>query len=116
LRDEVDIAKSALGQVNVMITGIESMDDPFEYADSLDCLKDSKRILGWNIMGLNQRFEDIEGESRTFEGICTSRMQQSTQMKVFPTARRLEIPLSRVCTAIEEMMKKLPVKDRWQLH
>nr|GFC80287.1 hypothetical protein [Tanacetum cinerariifolium] len=22
----------------------------------------------------------------------------------------------RVCTAIEEMMKKLPVKDRWQLH
>nr|GFA29440.1 hypothetical protein [Tanacetum cinerariifolium] len=28
-----------------------------------------------------------------------------------PTARRMEIPLPRVCTA---MMKKLPVKDRWQ--
>nr|GEY26755.1 reverse transcriptase domain-containing protein [Tanacetum cinerariifolium] len=30
-----------------------------------------------------------------------------------PTARRIEIPLPGVCTAI---MKKLPVKDRWQLH
>nr|GFD50873.1 hypothetical protein [Tanacetum cinerariifolium] len=28
-----------------------------------------------------------------------------------PTARRMEIPLPGVCTA---MMKKLPVKDRWQ--
>nr|GFA73559.1 putative ribonuclease H-like domain-containing protein [Tanacetum cinerariifolium] len=31
-----------------------------------------------------------------------------------PTARSLEISLPGVCTAIEEMMKKLPVKDRWQ--
>nr|GEU98358.1 retrovirus-related Pol polyprotein from transposon TNT 1-94 [Tanacetum cinerariifolium] len=30
-----------------------------------------------------------------------------------PTARRMEIPLPGVCTA---MMKKLPVKDKWQLH
>nr|GEX82862.1 integrase, catalytic region, zinc finger, CCHC-type, peptidase aspartic, catalytic [Tanacetum cinerariifolium] len=30
-----------------------------------------------------------------------------------PTARRIEIPLPGVCTA---MMKKMPVKDRWQLH
>nr|GFB67969.1 hypothetical protein [Tanacetum cinerariifolium] len=37
-------------------------------------------------------------------------------VKVVPTARRLEMPLSGVCTTIEEMMKKLPVKDRWQLH
>nr|GEW15815.1 hypothetical protein [Tanacetum cinerariifolium] len=36
-------------------------------------------------------------------------------VKVVPTARRLEMPLLGVCTAIEEMMKKLPVKDRWQL-
>nr|GFB21932.1 hypothetical protein [Tanacetum cinerariifolium] len=33
-----------------------------------------------------------------------------------PTARRLEMPLPEVCTAIEKMMKKLSVKDRWQLH
>ncbi|GJU68793.1 endonuclease [Tanacetum coccineum] len=46
LRDEVDVAKSALGQVNAMIAEMEAMDDPFEYADSLGCLKDSKRILG----------------------------------------------------------------------
>nr|GEW49417.1 hypothetical protein [Tanacetum cinerariifolium] len=37
-------------------------------------------------------------------------------VKDVPTARRLEIPLPGVYTAIEEMMKKLPVKDRWQLH
>nr|GEV20690.1 hypothetical protein [Tanacetum cinerariifolium] len=37
-------------------------------------------------------------------------------VKVVPTARRLEMPLPGVCTTIEEMMKKLPVKDRWQLH
>nr|GEY82999.1 hypothetical protein [Tanacetum cinerariifolium] len=37
-------------------------------------------------------------------------------VNVVPTARRLEMPLPGVCTAIEEMMKKLPVKDRWQLH
>nr|GEY61543.1 hypothetical protein [Tanacetum cinerariifolium] len=37
-------------------------------------------------------------------------------VKVVPTARRLEMPLPGVCTIIEEMMKKLPVKDRWQLH
>nr|GEY20805.1 ribonuclease H-like domain-containing protein [Tanacetum cinerariifolium] len=35
-------------------------------------------------------------------------------VKVVPTARRLEMPLPEVCTVIEEMMKKLPVKDRWQ--
>nr|GFA43291.1 hypothetical protein [Tanacetum cinerariifolium] len=37
-------------------------------------------------------------------------------VKVVPTARRLKMPMSGVCTAIEEMMKKLPVKDRWQSH
>nr|GFB21283.1 hypothetical protein [Tanacetum cinerariifolium] len=30
--------------------------------------------------------------------------------------RILEMPLPEVCTVIEEMMKQLPVKDRWQLH
>nr|GEX12953.1 Gag-Pol polyprotein [Tanacetum cinerariifolium] len=37
-------------------------------------------------------------------------------VNVVPTARRLKMPLLGVCTAIEEIMKKLPVKDRWQLH
>nr|GEY75819.1 hypothetical protein [Tanacetum cinerariifolium] len=37
-------------------------------------------------------------------------------MKVVATAKRLEIPLPEVCTAIEEKNKKLSVKDRWQLH
>nr|GEX46955.1 hypothetical protein [Tanacetum cinerariifolium] len=32
------------------------------------------------------------------------------------TPRRLEMPLPEVCTANEEKKKKLPVKDRWQLH
>nr|GEX95600.1 hypothetical protein [Tanacetum cinerariifolium] len=33
-------------------------------------------------------------------------------VKVVPTARSLEMPLSGVCTAIEEMMKKLPSLER----
>nr|GFC94325.1 hypothetical protein [Tanacetum cinerariifolium] len=37
-------------------------------------------------------------------------------VKVVATARRLEMPLPEVCTAIEKKKKKLPVKDRWQLH
>ncbi|GJT50118.1 hypothetical protein Tco_0989012 [Tanacetum coccineum] len=45
LRDEVDVAKTALG-----------------------CLRDSKRMMGWKIIGLNQRIEDTEGKIRTFEG------------------------------------------------
>nr|GEX90960.1 hypothetical protein [Tanacetum cinerariifolium] len=34
-------------------------------------------------------------------------------VKVVATARRLEMPLLEVCTAMEEKKKKLPVKDRW---
>nr|GEW15921.1 hypothetical protein [Tanacetum cinerariifolium] len=40
----------------------------------------------------------------------------SLPVKVVATARRLEMPLSEVCPAIKEKKKKLPVKDRWQLH
>nr|GEW60206.1 RNA-directed DNA polymerase, eukaryota, reverse transcriptase zinc-binding domain protein [Tanacetum cinerariifolium] len=36
-------------------------------------------------------------------------------VKVVAITRRLDMPLPEVCTAIEEK-KKLPVKDRWQLH
>nr|GEU52935.1 hypothetical protein [Tanacetum cinerariifolium] len=79
LHDEVDIAKIALGQVNAMIAKMEAVEDPFEYADSLGCLKDSKRILGWKIMGLNQRIEDTEGRSEPLKVIWTSWMQQLTQ-------------------------------------
>ncbi|GJU39516.1 hypothetical protein Tco_1192473 [Tanacetum coccineum] len=45
IRDEVDVAKIALG-----------------------CFRDNKRMMGWKIMGLNQRIKDIKGEIRTFEG------------------------------------------------
>nr|GEY77846.1 reverse transcriptase domain-containing protein [Tanacetum cinerariifolium] len=37
-------------------------------------------------------------------------------VKVVATARRLEMSLPEVCTAIKEKKKKLSVKDRWQLH
>ncbi|GKB24541.1 hypothetical protein Tco_0863942 [Tanacetum coccineum] len=57
-RRAIDEISECCGQVNAMIAKMEAMDDPFEYADSLGCLKDSKRILGWKIMGLNQRIED----------------------------------------------------------
>nr|GEY48166.1 ribonuclease H-like domain-containing protein [Tanacetum cinerariifolium] len=37
-------------------------------------------------------------------------------LKMNATIRRIEMPLLEVCTAVEEKKKKLPVKDRWQLH
>nr|GEV60065.1 hypothetical protein [Tanacetum cinerariifolium] len=37
-------------------------------------------------------------------------------VKVVATVRRIEMPLPEVCTAIKEKKKKLPVKDKWQLH
>nr|GEY76812.1 hypothetical protein [Tanacetum cinerariifolium] len=37
-------------------------------------------------------------------------------VKIIATAKRIEMPLPVVCTTIEEKKKKLPVKDRWQLH
>nr|GEX57808.1 reverse transcriptase domain-containing protein [Tanacetum cinerariifolium] len=56
-------------------------------------------------------------EQRTDGTLCLNRRSWIPfRVKVVPTARRLEMPLPRVCTAIEEMIKKLPVKDRWQLH
>nr|GEV65579.1 hypothetical protein [Tanacetum cinerariifolium] len=69
IRDEVDIAKSTLGQVNAMITEMKAMDDPFEYADSLGCLKDSKRISGWKIMEGMGEFLDNLMNLRTQLGI-----------------------------------------------
>nr|GEW10990.1 hypothetical protein [Tanacetum cinerariifolium] len=33
-------------------------------------------------------------------------------VKIVATARRIEMTLSEVCTAIEEKKKKMPVKDR----
>nr|GFA44956.1 hypothetical protein [Tanacetum cinerariifolium] len=37
-------------------------------------------------------------------------------VKIVATARRNVKQLLEVCTAIKEKKKKLPVKDRWQLH
>nr|GEX27392.1 hypothetical protein [Tanacetum cinerariifolium] len=37
-------------------------------------------------------------------------------LKMNATVRRIKMPLPEVCTAIEEKKKKLPVKDKWQLH
>nr|GEX58352.1 hypothetical protein [Tanacetum cinerariifolium] len=37
-------------------------------------------------------------------------------VKIVTTTTRKEMPLPEVCTAIEEMKKKQPVKDKWQLH
>nr|GFC21989.1 hypothetical protein [Tanacetum cinerariifolium] len=37
-------------------------------------------------------------------------------VKIVATIRRIEMALPEVCTAIEEKKKKLPVKDKWQLH
>nr|GFA47382.1 hypothetical protein [Tanacetum cinerariifolium] len=48
-----------------------------------------------------------------------SQMAEDLLRKIYNianTPRRIEMPLLGVCTASEEKKKKLPVKDRWQLH
>nr|GEU96204.1 hypothetical protein [Tanacetum cinerariifolium] len=37
-------------------------------------------------------------------------------LKMNATVRRIEMPLPEVCTTVEEKKKKMPVKNRWQLH
>nr|GEV98659.1 reverse transcriptase domain-containing protein, chloroplastic [Tanacetum cinerariifolium] len=51
--------------------------------------------------------EELKGESSHWQ------YKFPLPVKGVPTARRMEIPLPGVCTT---MMKKLPVKENWQLH
>nr|GEV99202.1 hypothetical protein [Tanacetum cinerariifolium] len=76
-------------------------------------LKDSTETK----MGCQERQERRGGRMGSCQVKC-SHWQYKFPMpvKVVATARRLEMPLPEVCTAMEEKKKKLPVKDRWQLH
>nr|GEZ03570.1 integrase, catalytic region, zinc finger, CCHC-type, peptidase aspartic, catalytic [Tanacetum cinerariifolium] len=70
----------------------------------------------------NRRTKKVmETMNVTFDELSAMDFEQNSsrlgrQMKIVTTARRKEMPLPEVCTAIEEKKKKLPVKDRWQLH
>nr|GFA08460.1 hypothetical protein [Tanacetum cinerariifolium] len=65
-----------------------------------------------------------DDEVKPNSGIVTVKVVKSSHwqykfpllVKAVATARRLEMPLPEDCTAIEVKKKKLPVKDRWQLH
>nr|GEX28494.1 retrovirus-related Pol polyprotein from transposon TNT 1-94 [Tanacetum cinerariifolium] len=70
--------------------------------------KDTLEIAEITRKKMNDKMKDPE---------CVTRKYKFPQpVKVVATVRRLEMPLPEVCTAIEEKKKKLPVKDRWQLH
>nr|GEX23555.1 hypothetical protein [Tanacetum cinerariifolium] len=55
-------------------------------------------------------------DQETEEGILYGCDQKKLGVEVQRFQKGLEMPLPEVCTAIEEKKKKLPVKDRWQLH
>nr|GFC60873.1 hypothetical protein [Tanacetum cinerariifolium] len=64
-------------------------------------------MLGMKVKGVGNKMHKaflLPGESSHWQ------YKFPLPVKDVPTARRLEIPLPGVCTAIEEMMKKLPVK------
>nr|GFA35594.1 hypothetical protein [Tanacetum cinerariifolium] len=61
-------------------------------------------------------FTEVTAISLVPKSLMQGQYKFSLPVKVFATARRLEMPQPEVCTAIEEKKKKLPVKDRWQLH
>nr|GEY36960.1 hypothetical protein [Tanacetum cinerariifolium] len=81
-------------------------------------------ILHRKVNGLAQQMFDrantkyLETDTQETNKNVGNKMHKAFPLpvKVVATAKRLEMPLPEVCTAIEEKKKKLPVKDRWQLH
>nr|GEU60241.1 hypothetical protein [Tanacetum cinerariifolium] len=67
--------------------------------------------------GLNLEKEQVKKQKSSEEApkIETS-TKEFTKEKIKEMMQRIEMPLPEVCNAIEEKKKKLPVKDRWQLH
>nr|GEV93264.1 putative reverse transcriptase domain-containing protein [Tanacetum cinerariifolium] len=80
------------------------IEEPMEIMDRE--IKQLKRI---RIPIVKVRWNSKRGPEFTWE-------REDEILKIVATARRKEMPLPEVCTAIEEKKKKLPVKDRWQLH
>nr|GEU79948.1 reverse transcriptase domain-containing protein [Tanacetum cinerariifolium] len=106
------------------------MDDFSVFGDSFStCLtnlekmlkryEDTKLALNWEKSHFMVKEGIVLGHKISKKGIEVDKAKIEYKfplpVKDVPTARRLEIPLPGVCTAIEEMMKKLPVKDRWHL-
>nr|GEY08366.1 hypothetical protein [Tanacetum cinerariifolium] len=63
-----------------------------------------------------QRQRDLHASRKSLSSqkrFSTCDDQLQALVKDVATVRRIEMPLSEVCTAIEEKKKKLPVKDRW---
>nr|GEY37013.1 UBN2 domain-containing protein [Tanacetum cinerariifolium] len=93
-----------------------------------DCLKPSRNKAQKAFIGSSLSNSENDAEDKTNDETClmakSSNEVKSSHwqykfpllVKVVATARGLEMPLPEVCTAIEEKKKKLPVKDRWQLH
>nr|GEY57940.1 hypothetical protein [Tanacetum cinerariifolium] len=79
--------------------------------------KDYPLRKGLALMMINYKLQ-IENYSQMAEDLIRKKYNIANtprkQVKVVATARRLEMPLPEVYTAVEEKKKKLPVKDRWQ--
>ncbi|GJT77659.1 hypothetical protein Tco_1044384 [Tanacetum coccineum] len=67
LRDEAEIARSCLAQVNAMIAEMEATNDQEEYYDNLRSLRDSRRIGNDKLMGLNELIAQAEEDIFTNE-------------------------------------------------
>nr|GEV22369.1 hypothetical protein [Tanacetum cinerariifolium] len=68
---------------------------------------------------LNIRPAKVEIIRSKWSASCDCQRQidlHASRKRLSSQKRRIEMPLPQVCTAIEEKKKKLPVKDRWQLH
>nr|GEY19597.1 hypothetical protein [Tanacetum cinerariifolium] len=99
---ELELEQSQQGsshEVSVSTEGVEEL-------KRIVRIKGEKKEALHTTLGRNQAFP-LPGES--------SHWQYKFPLPVegVPTTRRIDIPLPGVCTA---MMKKLPVKDKWQLH
>nr|GEZ53177.1 putative ribonuclease H-like domain-containing protein [Tanacetum cinerariifolium] len=87
-----------------------------EYLSIRPASSDKEMELWVELMRIQRDLYASRKSLSTQKRFSTCDDQLQALVKVVPTARRLEMPLPEVCTAIEEKKKKLPVKDRWQLH
>ncbi|GJX19026.1 hypothetical protein Tco_0221703 [Tanacetum coccineum] len=68
LRDQANNARDCIAMLHVMICEMEAMDDNLVVFDSLDCLKESKRLENNNLKDLSDLIAQTEEVIRLKEG------------------------------------------------
>nr|GEX93626.1 putative reverse transcriptase domain-containing protein [Tanacetum cinerariifolium] len=105
-----------------LLEELSNVHSTFYVSNLKKCLPDKSLVIPmkelWlddNLKFVEEPIEIVDREVKQLRQSCIPIVKYKFPLPVegVPTARRMEIPLPGVCTA---MMKKLPVKENWQLH